>query len=93
MRQSKVASIFLIVCISAVFAENFEDFRNFQQNFGKKYVSPREFLERKAVFEQNLEIIAEHNKRFENGEVDYKLAVNQFADMTQEEFQDAYLGK
>lgn len=45
-----------------------------------------EDLERMNVFLKNLEKIEAHNKLYESGQVTYKLGVNQFADLTTEEF-------
>merc|ERR1712216_356822 len=45
-----------------------------------------EHSERFAVFKANLKKIAEHNKLYEAGEETFHMAVNQFADMTSEEF-------
>merc|ERR1711928_272699 len=38
------------------------------------------------IFLQNLERIAEHNIRYQNGEVTYTLGMNRFGDMTHPEF-------
>lgn len=41
---------------------------------------------RKTIYEDNIERIREQNDLYEKGESGYKMGVNQFADMTKEEF-------
>lgn len=41
---------------------------------------------RYQIFQDNLQKIEAHNKKFENGDSSYTMAVNKFADMTVEEF-------
>jgi C1A family cysteine protease len=48
--------------------------------------SDKEYWYRFAVYMTNKELIQEHNK----SEATHKLAINQFADLTQEEFQMIY---
>ncbi len=45
-----------------------------------------EHLAKFAVFKANVELINAHNKLYEAGEESFHMAVNQFADMTKEEF-------
>jgi C1A family cysteine protease len=47
-----------------------------------------EELKRIQIFEANLKKIEEHNKLFDKNEVSYKMAINQFGDLSQEEFLD-----
>jgi hypothetical protein len=42
------------------------------------------------VFSQNYNFIKEHNKLYESGLVSYALAVNEFADVTPDEFLKTY---
>lgn len=51
----------------------------------------REEKLRYQVFKSNLETIKEHNARYEKGEESYTLGINQFADLTSEEFKEKYL--
>lgn len=41
---------------------------------------------RYGIFIENVEKINKHNKKYEKGETTYKMAVNQFADLTAYEF-------
>lgn len=56
------------------------------------YRNLREEKLRFEIFKSNLEKISEHNARFDKAEESYTLAVNQFADLTSEEFKEMYLG-
>jgi cathepsin L len=52
----------------------------------KSYSSPIEEIRRQLIFKDNVAKIAEHNAKFEKGEVTYSKAMNQFGDMSKEEF-------
>lgn len=62
-----------------------EQFRQFKQDFKKSYASPKENEYRFSVFQSNLELIANHKNP------SYTLGVNQFSDLTFEEFSNQYL--
>jgi xylem cysteine proteinase len=63
-------------------------FENFVDQYDKAYNSTQEALFRFNVFVENLEIIDTHNAK----ELDWKLGVNEFADLTWEEFKSTHLG-
>lgn len=63
----------------------------FQQDHGKTYKSLREEKLRSDVFESNVKIIKEHNVRYEKGEHSWYMGVNQFTDLTDEEFKLQFL--
>ncbi|XP_023313137.1 uncharacterized protein LOC108903178 [Anoplophora glabripennis] len=63
-----------------------EQWQSFKDNVGKHYRSRLEESTRFQIFKDNVYKIEEHNRRFARGEVSYKLAVNKFADLTEEEF-------
>jgi len=65
-------------------------FQEFKQRHGRKYSSLSEQLYRFQVFQESLRVIAEVNADPRNT---YTAAVNQFADMTFEEFSAYYLTK
>ena len=48
--------------------------------------------ERKAVFAKNLALIEKHNAEHKAGKHSYWLGVNQFADLTNDEFVDLHTG-
>lgn len=43
---------------------------------------------REKIFKNNLRKINGHNRRYQKGEFSYEMAINQFADMTRDEFVD-----
>lgn len=59
---------------------------------GKQYGNEEEEANRFSIFKDNLKKITEHNKKFEAGEVTWSQGLNQFADLTQEEFAQSHLG-
>lgn len=63
-------------------------FESWMERHGKIYHSLEEKLHRFEVFRDNLEHIDEANKKIKN----YWLGLNEFADMTHEEFKQNYLG-
>jgi C1A family cysteine protease len=62
------------------------EFTEFVAEFDKSY-SAAEFFKRFAVFKQNYFNIVEHN----NGNHTWTMGVNQFSDLTAEEFEEQYL--
>ncbi|ALC42823.1 cer [Drosophila busckii] len=70
----------LVACASAL------EWANYKQQFEKVYKTPAEELMRKLNFEKKKLEIEEHNKRFHNGEVSYEMGLNQYSDMSYEEF-------
>jgi len=74
---------FLVLVSSSALAENL--FEKYQKDFGKEYSSPKEYIQRKAIFESNLKDIRAHNEN--RGVNTYTKGVNQFTDMTQQEFE------
>ncbi|XP_044262266.1 procathepsin L-like [Tribolium madens] len=58
----------------------------FKLTHKKQYSSPIEEVKRQAIFQDNLAKIEEHNAKYAKGEVTYTKAINQFGDLTKEEF-------
>nr|CAH7748576.1 unnamed protein product [Callosobruchus chinensis] len=67
-------------------ARHLEAWEQFKIEHGKTYGSLLEEQERFSVFQSNLRDIEEHNERYERGEVSYMMKINEFGDMTKEEF-------
>jgi len=61
----------------------------YKVHFGKKYSSQEEHNRRQVAYQANLEKIKAHNSQG----LSYRLGVNQFADLTIEEFASIYLTK
>jgi cathepsin L len=60
-------------------------FGQFKKAFNKTYTSGEESL-RFVVFKDNFDRIARHNDRFSAGKTTYHMAVNEYADLTSQEF-------
>ncbi|XP_054278065.1 procathepsin L-like [Macrosteles quadrilineatus] len=58
----------------------------FKIAYERVYRDEKEEQTRKEIFMKNLNFFREHNKKYERGEVTFTVGVNQFADMTNDEF-------
>lgn len=67
-------------------------FTQFQQRFSKKYESIEEMKTRFQVFSNNLRHITLHNIDHLAHRQNFSMSVNQFADLTSNEFQILYIG-
>nr|UHM21909.1 cathepsin L4 [Zabrotes subfasciatus] len=65
-----------------------EEWQQFKMDHGKTYRSLREERHRFSIFQDNLQLIQEHNEKYDKGEVTYALKITEFADMTHQEFLD-----
>ena len=63
-------------------------FNSFRSKFGKIYSSENDAKYRQAIFNKNLEMINNHNS---DSSSTYQLGINQFSDLTFEEFSSFYL--
>ncbi|KAG5876327.1 hypothetical protein JTB14_004154 [Gonioctena quinquepunctata] len=87
--RMKLLAIFSAVLLTVANAStDREQWVAFKQTHGKTYKSLAEERTRYGIFEGNLRKIEEHNSRYDNGEVSWYMGVNQFTDMTHEEFVD-----
>lgn len=59
------------------------EFMNFVSEFRKSYGSQEDFIARREIFKQNYLQNVKHNNE---GDQSYKLGVNQFSDLTEQEF-------
>jgi C1A family cysteine protease len=86
-----IVLISLIVLSTASFldhAEHIVEFAKFVEKHGKSYSSVKETMERFSTFVENHEMILKHNSEGHS----WKLGINEFADMTWEEFSSTRLG-
>ena len=74
----------IILCIAVATA--MRTFEDFELAFGKKY-STRERIVRRAHFERSLQRVAAHNA----GEHSWRAGINQFSDLSDEEFKSKVL--
>uniref|UniRef100_A0A6P7HAA3 Cathepsin L1-like n=1 Tax=Diabrotica virgifera virgifera TaxID=50390 RepID=A0A6P7HAA3_DIAVI len=79
--------LIFLVCIVAVNCLNdTKHWNDFKVKFEKSYGDQNEESQRFEIFQGKLREIEEHNARFNNGEETYTKGINQFSDMTHEEY-------
>lgn len=79
--------LFLIVLIGTVVAVSAnEAWKSFKLKHNKTYETAEKELARMKVFMENAKKIAKHNERFKNGEVTDEKGINEYSDMSEEEF-------
>ncbi|XP_066259253.1 cathepsin L-like proteinase [Euwallacea similis] len=83
--------IFLFSCLVLIASANQEEWANYKAKFGKVYASDAEHQVRYEAFKGNLQKIQEHNAKYDQGLVTWYMAVNDFTDLTAEEFEQQYL--
>ncbi|XP_038835914.1 uncharacterized protein LOC120033578 isoform X2 [Salvelinus namaycush] len=66
-------------------AEVHKEFETWKVKYGKTYPSTEEEAKRKEIWLATRKMVTEHNKRAENGQESFTMAVNHFADLTTEE--------
>jgi len=73
----------------SVYANDWELFTNFQERFSKRYNNIQEFESRFQIFRENVRNIVLHNL---DGGQNFTMGINQFTDLTPQEFKELYLG-
>jgi len=68
---------------------HWKEFGNFQERFSKRYANIQELESRFAIFRKNFVGILSHNADLTQN---FTMGVNQFTDLTPEEFRDQYVG-
>ncbi|CAH1101019.1 unnamed protein product [Psylliodes chrysocephalus] len=64
-----------------------KEWEKFKTKFHKQYATPSEESYRFAVFKLALQAVRTHNKKYQNHEVSWCQGINQFTDLTQQEFE------
>merc|ERR1712179_189443 len=90
LAASKTMRFFVILCCAALTsAATIDEFRAFKTKFNKAYKNDAEDEYRMKVFSDNLEKISRHNDEAANGLHTFTLGINQFADLTLEDWRRA----
>ncbi|CAF1511635.1 unnamed protein product, partial [Rotaria sordida] len=80
----------ILLCVVLItgycFPTSNESWSLFKRVFKKKYYSNEEEINRRQIWEENVAMIHQHNLEFDLGLHSYTLEMNQFGDMTNEEF-------
>ncbi|XP_069689968.1 crustapain-like [Periplaneta americana] len=85
--------LFLLFCMIAMATSHLhtqrdlEEWKNYKIKYGKKYESVEEDIRKMSVYFENKERVEKHNA----GEHSYTLGINQFSDMSKEEFESTML--
>ena len=82
-------AVTMIVITAAVSRDS--QWEEFKLKLKKGYRSLEQESERKAIFMEKLDVIEAHNVKYASGESTYMQGVNQFSDLTFEEFQNSVL--
>ena len=84
--------VLLVISITLALAQGdgniLQKFRDFKLKYKKSYRSLNEEVERLKIFQANLAEIEAHN----NGKSSYTKGINQFTDLTKDEFKETFLG-
>lgn len=83
-----VSSLLSIIFVKSVSDRHWSDFNDFQVKFNKRYESLEELRNRFEIFKENAIEIYNHNK---NENKTFTLAINQFTDLTHDEFVHYYV--
>ncbi|CAL4205809.1 unnamed protein product [Meganyctiphanes norvegica] len=78
---------------AAALHQTHQEWREFKSTYTKEYASEEEEQSRFAIFLDNKRIIVEHNALYDSGEISWELGMNEFGDLTEEEFKARYLGQ
>jgi len=84
--KSFILACLLVVAVSGSPLGEQEAFLSFKAEHGKTYKNQVEEITRFNIFTKNVREIEEHNALFKQGHVSYEKGINQFSDLTQEEF-------
>merc|ERR1712179_428866 len=85
--------LFFLLCVGATLAISSQDivqreFAAFKAKYGKVYKDYDEEVARYEIFRYNFEAVRKQNKMMKS----YTVGINQFSDLTHQEFKDQYLG-
>ena len=86
--QGKIFVIFAFLAATLASELTYQDY---VKKFNKSH-KIKEFTEREHIYYANLRKIIQHNEKYANGDVSYSMGINQFTDMTHEEFQNYIKG-
>lgn len=82
-----IIAVLALLFVAAFASSAEQEFNKWAVKFEKKYTTPEELTLRKNIFADNLKMINEHNAK----NLSFTMGLNQFADLTNEEFQKLYL--
>jgi len=84
--------VFALALVSVQALNPDQEWEIFKAKYERKYLSTPEHDQRRSIFISNLRLIQKHNAEHALGLHTFTLGVNQFADLTNEEFVKTYNG-
>jgi len=89
-----VLVLLAVACIDAIPAnhELAGEWQTYKASFGKAYATAQEESARFNIFVENHRIVEQHNQEYAAGKHTFDLGMNQFADMTNQEFRSIVNG-
>lgn len=87
MGVNNVVAILLLLVLMVTPTVAGGDFDSFKTAQGKKYANYVEEAYRKKIFKDNVDVIEAHNS---NSDRAYTMGVNQFSDLTNDEFRSKF---
>jgi len=92
MLRLAVFGALLALSLAAPFKSELDShWETFKTSYNKQYNEMQEVI-RRTVWEQNLELIQEHNLLHDEGVHDFSIGINEYSDLTFEEYQSTLLG-
>ncbi|XP_057662173.1 cathepsin L-like proteinase [Diorhabda carinulata] len=82
---SKIILIFFVSVVVVYALTEQEQFEEFKKSFNKHY-TPEEEPQRFKNFQNSLKRIAEQNKKFAEGKSTHSAGINQFSDLSEQEW-------
>ncbi|XP_030829336.1 cathepsin L1 [Strongylocentrotus purpuratus] len=76
----------VVSSLSMSFIDFDDDWNQWKNEHGKRYLSDEEEASRRLIWQKNLDIVIKHNLKYDLGHFTYDLGMNQFADLKNEEF-------
>ena len=77
--------------LDKTYVEEFSAFSEFIAKYGRSYATKNEHMSKFETFRVNYRDIKAHNVLYDSGEVSWSKTINQFTDMTANEFESLYL--
>ncbi|KAL7873640.1 hypothetical protein AOLI_G00127110 [Acnodon oligacanthus] len=92
MRVLLIVTTFVVMTGAASASLMDQEFHTWKLKYSKSYGSVEEESRRKMIWLDNLKLVQEHNLLADQGLKSYRLGMNHFADMDNQEFQARYSG-
>ncbi|KAL7861645.1 hypothetical protein SRHO_G00130860 [Serrasalmus rhombeus] len=92
MQVLLIITTFVVMAGAASVSHMDQEFHTWKLKYGKSYGSVEEESRRKMIWLDSLKLVQEHNMLADQGLKSYRLGMNHFADMDNQEFQARFSG-